>query len=57
MELYNILYSIISNYPINDNIDNIIIMFINANDIRFTSIKECLNIDEELNKKIQVYLY
>ena len=51
MELYNILYSIIVNYPINDNIDNIIIMFINANDIRFTSIKECLNIVEELNKK------
>ena len=51
MELYNILYSIIVNYPSNDNIDNIIIMFINAKDIRFTSIKECLNIVEELNKK------
>ena len=51
MELYNILYSIISNYPPNDNIDYIIIIFINSYDIRFTSIKECLNIVEELNKK------
>ena len=51
MELYNILYSIISNYPSNDNIDNIIIIFINSYDIRFTSIKECLSIVEELNKK------
>ena len=63
MELYNLFDSIIKNYPssednITDNItDNIIIMFINSDDIRFTSISECLNIVEELNKKnVSVYL-
>ena len=51
MELYNIFDSIIKNYPSNEDTDNIIIMFINSDDIRFTSINECLNIVEELNKK------
>ena len=53
MELFNIFDSIIKNYPqTEENItDNIIIMFINSDDIRFTSINECLNIVEELNKK------
>ena len=53
MELYNIFDSIIKNYPsTEDNItDNIIIMFINSDDIRFTSINECLSIVDKLNKK------
>ena len=52
MELYcNLFYSIIQNYPSNEDTDNIIIMFINSDDIRFTSISEFLNIVNELNKK------
>ena len=51
MELYNIFDSIIKNYSSNDNTDNIIIMIINSDDIRFTSMNECLNAVEELNKK------
>ena len=53
MELFNIFDSIVKNYPLtDDNItDNIIIMFINSDDIRFTSMKECIDIVEELNKK------
>ena len=52
-ELFNVLNSIIKNFPTKEeNInDNIIIMFINSDDIRFTSIDECLNIVEKLNKK------
>jgi len=59
MELFNILESIIKNYPPQDDYitDNIIIMFINSDDIRFSSIPECLKIVEELNKKnTTVYL-
>ncbi len=51
MELYNIFDSIIKKNSSTDSTDNIIIMFINSIDIRFTSRKECLNIVEELNKK------
>ena len=53
MELFNIFDSIIKNYPQSEeaNTDNIIIMFINSDDIRFTSMGECINIVEELNKK------
>jgi hypothetical protein len=53
MELFNIFDSIIKNYPAGEeNItDNIILMFINSDDIRFTSMKECIYIVEELNKK------
>ena len=53
MELFNIFDSIIKNYPTTEeiNTDNIIIMFINSDDIRFTSMNECINIVEELNKK------
>ena len=59
MELYNIFDSIIKNYPPVEEAltDNIIIMFINSDDIRFTSVHECLNIVQELNKKnISVFL-
>ena len=57
MELFNIFDSIIKNLPSyedNNNTektDNIIIMFINSDDIRFTSMNECINIVEELNTK------
>ena len=50
MELFNIFDSIVKSYPPNEETDNIIIMFINSDDIRFTSINECLNIVDELNK-------
>ena len=53
MELFNLFDSIIKSYPSQDDIltDNIIIMFINSDDIRFSSISECLEIVDELNKK------
>ena len=53
MELFNIFDSIIKNYPTSEEnvTDNIILMFINSDDIRFTSMNECINIVEELNKK------
>jgi len=53
MELFNIFDSIIKNYPSTEenHTDNIIIMFINSDDIRFTSMTECINIVEELNRK------
>jgi hypothetical protein len=52
-ELFNLFDSIIKSYPSQDDIltDNIIIMFINSDDIRFSSISECLKIVNELNKK------
>ena len=59
MELFNILESIINNYPSQEDCitDNIIIMLINSDDIRFSSIRECLKIVEELNKRnVTVYL-
>ena len=59
MELYNIFDSIIKNYPSSEEptSDYIIIMFINSDDIRFTSVNECLSIVGELNKKnVSVYL-
>ena len=53
MELYNIFDSIIKSYSSNDEnlTDNIIIMFINSDDIRFQSIGDCIKIVEDLNKK------
>ena len=53
MELFNLFDSIIKSYPSQDEIvtDNIILMIINSDDIRFSSIKECLKIVDELNKK------
>jgi hypothetical protein len=59
MELFNLFDSIIKSYPSQDDIlsDNIIIMFINSDDIRFSSISECLEIVDELNKKnVSVFL-
>ena len=53
MELYNIFDSIIKSYPPNEEnlTDNIILMFINADDIRFQSIGDCIKIVEDLKKK------
>jgi hypothetical protein len=58
-ELFNLLDSIIKSYPPQDETltDNIIIMFINSDDIRFSSINECIKIVDELNKKnVSVFL-
>ena len=51
MELFNIFDSIIKNYPQSEesNTDNIIIMFINSDDIRFTSMNECIIKKEKIN--------
>ena len=53
MELYNIFDSIIKSYPPNEEnlTDNIIIMFMNSDDIRFLSIGDCIKIVEDLKKK------
>ena len=53
IELYNIFDSIIKSYPSNEEnlTDNIIIMFINSDDIRFQSISDCIKIVEDLKKK------
>ena len=48
--LYDILYSAIKNLQINELSDNIIILFMNSEDIRFSSEINCINIVEELNK-------
>ena len=53
MELYETLNSIINSFPKKDDnyfVDNIIIIFINSNDIRFNNIDHCLNIIDEINK-------
>ena len=53
MELYNIFDSINKSYPPNEEnlTDNIIIMFINSDDIRFQTIGDCIKIVEDLKKK------
>ena len=51
VELYNILDSIIKNCPTTEDTDNIIMIFMDSEDIRFSSISDCLNIVDELNKK------
>jgi len=59
MELFNLFDSIVKSYPSQDDsiTDNIIIMIINSDDIRFSSIKECLKIVDELNKNnVSVFL-
>ena len=56
MELYNILNSIIKSFPQTEETDNIIMMFIDSDDIRFSTVLDCLNIVDDLNKK-NVSLY
>ena len=51
MELYNILDSITKTYSQTEETDNIIIIFIDSEDIRFSSVSDCLNIVDDLNKK------
>ena len=53
MELYNIFDSILKSYPPNEEnlTDNIILMFINSDDIRFQTIGDCIKIVEDLKKK------
>ena len=57
-ELYNILDSIIKNYSQIEDTDNIIMIFMESDDIRFSSIDDCLNIVDDLNKKnVSVYFF
>ena len=51
MELYGILNSIIKSFLQNEETDNIIIMFIDSDDIRFSTVVDFLNIVDDLNKK------
>lgn len=54
--LYDIFDSVIKNYQTFDFNDNIILLFIASEDIRFSTVVDCINIVEELNKKnISVY--
>jgi hypothetical protein len=50
-ELYNILDSIIKNYSQIEDTDNIIMIFMESDDIRFSSVEDCMNIVDDLNKK------
>ena len=57
-ELYNIFDSILKNYTQAEDSDNIILIFMDSEDIRFSSIEDCLNIVEDLNKKnASVYFF
>ena len=58
VELYNILDSIIKSYTQPEESDNIILIFMDTEDIRFSSIDDCFNIVEDLNKKnVSVYFF
>ena len=58
MELYNILDSIIKNYLSSEENDNIIMIFMDPEDIRFSSMDDCFSIVEDLNKKnASVYFF
>ena len=58
MELYNILDSIIKNYSSSEENDNIIMIFMDPEDIRFSSMDDCFSIVEDLNKKnASVYFF
>ena len=48
--LFEIFESIINNYKKTEERDNIIMILINANDIRFSSISDCINNVEALNE-------
>ena len=48
--IYDIFDSIINSYPKTEENDNIILLFIDEKDIRFSSINDCLNIVEALNE-------
>ena len=58
MGLYGILISVIKNYQTSKSNDNIIMLFINSEDIRFSSKADCINVVEELNKSnTSVYFF
>ena len=59
MGLYDILISVINNYCKTLELnDNIIMLFMNSKDIRFSSINDCINIVDELNKNnTSVYFF
>ena len=58
MELYNLLDSIIKNGSQIEEMDNIIMIFMDSEDIRFSTANDCLNIVEDLNKKnASVYFF
>jgi len=48
--LYDIFETIINNYQKTEERDNIIMLFIDAKDIRLSSVIDCLNIVETLNE-------
>ena len=48
--IYNIFETIINNYQKTEEKDNIIMLFIDAKDIRLSSVADCLNIVETLNE-------
>ena len=53
MELYNILDSIIKNYQVNTQnlTDNIILMIMNSEDIRFKTMNDCISIVDNIKEK------
>ena len=58
MGLYDLFYSVIKNCEILELSDNIIFLFMASEDIRFSSVADCMNIVEELNKNnISVYFF
>ena len=58
MELYNLLDSIIKSGSQIEEMDNIIMIFMDSEDIRFSTANDCLNIVEDLNKKnASVYFF
>ena len=58
MGLYDLLISIINNYQNNEINDNIIMIFMHSEDIRFSSIEDCINIVDKLNKNnISIYFF
>ena len=58
MGLYDLFDLAIRNCQNNELSDNIIMLFIASEDIRFSSIVDCMNIVEELNKNnVSVYFF
>ena len=57
-DLFNILETIIKQENRDETKDNIILLFINSDDIRFTSKEECINIVNELNNNnFSLYIF
>ena len=57
-DLFNILETIIKQENREETTDNIILIFINSEDIRFTNKEECINIVNELNNNnFSLYIF